>query len=160
MAILSECPGLNVRIRINGILANEYKDPATLIEPGRNVCYIETQPGKPFAVSLIIAHEIAQRIPQTIALHVYVDGVRTNRRTYHPTKLDSYDPIYEEIEEAEDINADGHQTKRAFSFEHLEIGKHLNASCWQMFRLIKQMRMIPSTYLTMPKKQCEKWERS
>ncbi|KAF2665307.1 hypothetical protein BT63DRAFT_463595 [Microthyrium microscopicum] len=116
MAIIPGIEGLDVVIRVAGKPTYEYEDPDG--PRGQNTArtetlYIESQPGKRFAVDIMIRKEFAHHCRSHIAAHIFVDGALTNRRTFYAGQI-----VYgknQVVTGAEDF-IDGMQVKRDFIF--------------------------------------------
>jgi hypothetical protein len=124
MAILESLPGLEVYITIEEEPAREYVDQNddTVSEHDMNVTrYIRARPGANFAVHISFTNKFAEHTNYTMAAHVYVDGVRTNRRTFPLRVLRTFGQAIR-IDDAEDTDEDGNKVERQFGFADMLVG--------------------------------------
>jgi hypothetical protein len=124
MAILGSLPGLEVYITIEEEEAREYVDQYddTESEYDMNVTrYIRARPRAHFAVHISFTNKFAEHTDYTMAAHVYVDGVRTNRRTF-PQRVLRANGQAIRIDDAEDTDEDGNKVERQLGFGDLLVG--------------------------------------
>ena len=128
MAILDALPGLAVNVTVctaqNHETCREYIDTNEDAEPQGDYAalkYIESRPGASFTLNISFEPQFLNHTNFSMGASVWVDGVRTNRRTFPLNQISMF-AQHERIDSAEDTDENGNQVKREFGFARMEVG--------------------------------------